>query len=172
MVVFFGSRLYGKVDQVPGIFYVATKFFYLQFVPLIPVGSVLVIDGSEHDEGYQGVAIGLSGKSIVFTYLRLIFLLGGVIVGIVGVVELISALDNRGKGSLMEAISWLAFCPLMLVAWWFSYRWSRAGEARALRLAQLAGIPPEIIVEHYELPAQHYDDSRNLDDPEHEIPLR
>ena len=190
MVVFYGTRLYGKVDQVPGVFYVATRFVYLQFIPLFPVGSVLIIDGTESDEGYSGAALGLSGKSILFTYLRLILLLGGIIVGIVGVVELISALDNQGRGSIWEAASWLGFCPLMLAAWWFSYRWSHAGEARALMLAQLAGIPPEVIVEHFapsgqppatherlpevepadELRPQSYDDPRSIDDQDREHP--
>jgi hypothetical protein len=172
MVVVFGTRLYGKVDQVPGVFYVATRFFHVQFVPLLPVGSVLIIDGTESDGNYTGASIGLSGKSVLFAYLRLLLFLGGIITGIVGVVALFSALDN--KASMVQAISFLVLGPVMLVMWWFSYRWAYASEARALRLAQLAGIPPEVIVEHFAPSGQvQAGDEQIMDvEPAHESNLR
>jgi hypothetical protein len=91
--------------------------------------------------------LGLSGKSVLFAYLRLIFLLGGIIAGIVGVVVLIEAMDL--KASYLDAAFWLVMFPILLVSWWFSYSWSRADEARALRLAEAAGINPEVIVEAF-----------------------
>ena len=36
MVFVFGSRLYGKVDEVPGIGHVATKFAHFDYMPLVP----------------------------------------------------------------------------------------------------------------------------------------
>jgi hypothetical protein len=40
--IVWGTRMMGKVDAVPGVGHVATKFFYLQYVPLIPVETYLV----------------------------------------------------------------------------------------------------------------------------------
>jgi hypothetical protein len=39
--------LYGKVDQVPGLFFVATRFFDVQFIPLVPLESFLVFEEVE-----------------------------------------------------------------------------------------------------------------------------
>src|SRR5216684_327977 len=88
MIFFFGSRNYGKVDHVPGLFYLSTQFFYLQFVPLIPTGTHLIIDGSEQGDGFRGVKVGLSGKSVFFAYLRAICMLGGIAAIILGFVEM------------------------------------------------------------------------------------
>jgi hypothetical protein len=148
MIVVFGTRMYGKVDQVPGVFYVATRFFHIQFVPLIPVGSFLVIDGSESDDNFQGVSVGLSIKSVFFAWLRAFLLLGGIIIGIIGVIALLAE-GKKGGFDLLEAIAMIAACPVMLVGWWFSYRLAYAGPERALRLAHRAGIPPEVIVEAF-----------------------
>ncbi len=37
-----GERLYGYVDRVPGLGYVATQFFHFNFVPIFPMGSYAV----------------------------------------------------------------------------------------------------------------------------------
>jgi hypothetical protein len=39
MIIVWGSRLYGKVDAVPGLFHVATRFGHIWYLPLIPMGS-------------------------------------------------------------------------------------------------------------------------------------
>ena len=48
-----GSRLFGKVDVVPGAFHVATRFWHVNFLPLIPVGSFVVLPG-----GARGFELG------------------------------------------------------------------------------------------------------------------
>ena len=74
----FGTRHFGKVSIVPNLFYVATKFFHINFVPLIPLGSSVIIANSErHESGNkklfssQNKSI-LSWKSFFMAYLRLI----------------------------------------------------------------------------------------------------
>jgi hypothetical protein len=74
MVVVYGTGLYGRVDTVPGAFSVATKFFHIFWVPLLPLGSHIVVD--ETDDGWQGVPIELCGRSVLAAYLR-----GGLIGG-------------------------------------------------------------------------------------------
>jgi hypothetical protein len=78
MIIIHGTRLYGKVDQVPGLFFIATSFFYLQFIPLFPLGSFLVLEGTTKEGGgFSGRKLGWSGKSIFFAYFRLALFIGG-----------------------------------------------------------------------------------------------
>lgn len=51
MIVVFGSTLYGRVESVPGVCHVATRFLHFFFVPLFPTGSWLVVHERERAEG-------------------------------------------------------------------------------------------------------------------------
>ena len=44
MVVFFGTTVYGQADVVDKRFSVATKFFHIFYVPVLPMGTQLVFD--------------------------------------------------------------------------------------------------------------------------------
>jgi len=81
---FFGDNYYGKVDRVPGLFFVRTRFLHVWFVPLVPRESYLFFDGPPYG-GYAGIRIRLNWKSVFVAWLRgfLVFLavmllLGGV----------------------------------------------------------------------------------------------
>jgi hypothetical protein len=142
MIVVHGSQLYGKVDQVPGLFYVATKFFYLQFIPLIPLKSYVVPEDAKA-KGMDGVPIRLSGKSILFTWLRTALILGGGVLAVIAIIEAIEAFDQRGtwiNGAVYGLWSAILFYLLRL-----SYRFSYARLTRAQELALAAGIPLEAL---------------------------
>src|SRR4051812_50211547 len=84
MIYIFGSRLYGKVDQVPGVFHVATKFGHLNFIPLIPMESYIVL--STQGKQFSGVRIPMSGKSVLVTWGRALSVVAaavGVIVSLI-----------------------------------------------------------------------------------------
>jgi len=70
MIVFYGTRLYGKVDQLDdtGI-HVATKFFHIYWIPLIPTASTLIL--SKTDDGWNGLPIPFSFKSLLAAWGRL-----------------------------------------------------------------------------------------------------
>lgn len=76
MILVWGSRLYGKVDEVPGVFYVATKFGHLWYLPLIPLGSHVVF--REHEDGWDGLPISMSTKSVLVAWTRAALVLGGI----------------------------------------------------------------------------------------------
>ena len=80
MMIVWGSRLYGKVDVVPGLFHVATKFGHINYFPLIPRMSFVVLrqDGDQ----WQGVPIPLNFKSVVFAWLRAGLLVATIIAAI------------------------------------------------------------------------------------------
>jgi hypothetical protein len=65
-----GQRLCGKVDRVPGFFYVSTKFFHVDYMPLFPMGSYLVFEGTERGEQFRGEKIRVSWKSVLTGLLR------------------------------------------------------------------------------------------------------
>lgn len=65
-----GEQFYGYVDRVPGLCYVATRFWHFNFVPLIPLGSFLVVEGSKTEQGFQGRPIGWNAKSLLLGYFR------------------------------------------------------------------------------------------------------
>jgi hypothetical protein len=69
-VLIFGERLGGKVDRVPGLFYVGTMFFHVDYVPLIPLRSYIIFQGTEQGEAFQGKQIKLSSRSVLAGLLR------------------------------------------------------------------------------------------------------
>jgi hypothetical protein len=80
MIIYYGTRLFGKVDQIDGTdIHVATKFFHIWFIPLIPLGSTLVL--SKTDDGWRGLPHPFSFKSLLVTWGRLACL-PGVAIGI------------------------------------------------------------------------------------------
>jgi hypothetical protein len=69
MVIIWGQRMYGRVDRFAGS-HVATRFFHLYYVPLIPLSSWLVL--AEHDEGrFQGIQVPLQLRSVMLAWTRL-----------------------------------------------------------------------------------------------------
>lgn len=58
----------GETDSVPGVFYVATRFFHVQYLPLVAEKSYLVLPAL----GNRAVEIPLSQKSIGVAWLRVI----------------------------------------------------------------------------------------------------
>ena len=137
MIVIWGSGVYGKVDEVPRLFHVATRFGHLYYVPLIPLGSVAVLENSA--DGFQGVNIPLSGKSVIFAWLRAILVVGAIAGTIYGLVQL-----SEGHGS--EGFGFLIGAAVALGGWVYSKKArgiNRASYARAVQLGELLGISEE-----------------------------
>ena len=138
MIYIFGTKTYGKVDHLPGLFYVSTTFFHLNFVPLFPTGSYLIIDDGKE----RGMKIGMSGKSIAFAWLRALALAGGVALIGFGVFELAESL-------LPPALIMILVGILGVLFFFLSYKLARPGPRRALRIAGQAGIAPEILARYF-----------------------
>ena len=135
-MIVFGTRMYGKVDQVPGLFHLATEFFHMQFVPLGPVRSYLMLDGP----GNQAIRVGLSGKSILFAYLRA-FIVVACIVALFWGLE-----HHREPNGLLIAMTIAVLCVPLFFS---TYLLSRPSPLRAFRLATQAGLPMGMLADHY-----------------------
>lgn len=138
-MIIFGTRLYGKVDEVPGLFHVSTQFFHIDFLPLIPTGSYAVF--SEEGSGWRGANIGLSGKSVLVAWVRA----ACVIAVIAGVVFGIMAMGDRGgpAAGIMIALVLGGGGIAGFVATKKIPQLTHASYERALEIAAKAGINEE-----------------------------
>ena len=132
-MIIWGTRLFGKVDEVPGLFHVATSFFHIWYVPLVPLGSHLVFE--QTGEGWQGVPVGLSLKSVTVAWVRGFAAAGAIVFAILGLTE-----GSGWNQSLMRALVCAAL--FALVKLYKGFR--RASYERVIELAAEAGLPPEI----------------------------
>jgi hypothetical protein len=118
-----GTRLFGKVDVVPELGHVATKFFHINLVALFPIESYFVV--VQDSEGWVGVPIPTSGKSVAAALIRTTLLALGVVLLCFG----------GGEGSAWAVWAGLA-CMVVSVASNFMFK--KANAARARELTELA----------------------------------
>ena len=130
-----GERPYGKCDVVPELFYVATWFTHINYLPLTPLETRLVL--GQQGETYRVIAMRLSIKSIFWAWSRTVS--GGVAI-IAGISALGSWVasphpDASGVQALVTAISGMYFAFAMLYP-----RRRMPSYARACKLAEIAGL--------------------------------
>lgn len=136
-MIIYGSRLFGKVDEVPGLGHVATKFGHINYLPLIPLQGWLV--AAQDGNSWSGQPIRMSGKSVLVAYARaafVLFTIGCAIAALAG-------FGNEGAAGTVGPGVVAALCVGGLIA---SYKWSwvtRASPERALELATEAGVGEE-----------------------------
>jgi hypothetical protein len=142
----FGTSLYGKVDVVPGLGFVSTKFFHVMLLPIVPLGCWFVEEGSEgKDEhgnyGWRGVNLPFNVKSVLFAYGRVWALVGS---GVLALIAIPGLAPTAAKGWLAGIGS--ACC---LAAVYLSYRFNRASLPRAVELGEIVGVPADEVKERY-----------------------
>lgn len=86
MYICWGTKPYGTCDNVPGLFHVATWFFHVNYLPLFPTASHIVL-GKSGDQ-YHVIKIPLSVKSILLAWCRTALFLAGTVVTLLAVVAL------------------------------------------------------------------------------------
>lgn len=77
-MIVWGTKLYGKVDEIEGVGFVATQFWHLMWIPLVPLDSYFVTHEERHR--FEGASLGLSTKSVIVGYTRVfsvLFVLAG-----------------------------------------------------------------------------------------------
>jgi hypothetical protein len=133
---FHGTELLGKTDRVPGLMYVATQFDHLNLFPLFPKQTYVVVEGTEKETGFHGVAIRRSWKSLFLAYVRGVCWLLILGYSFVFAVEIIRSNEPHWGYLLIPAV---AVVPLAASYTRFAYR---ASPQRALWLAAQIGINP------------------------------
>jgi hypothetical protein len=138
MIFIWGARLYGKVDEVPGMFHVATKFGHLWYIPLIPMSSHIIVEKS--GSGWRGKPVGMSGKSILVAWLRGagIFCMLGSAFGTV-----VALGDRSGPSAALVPVGIFAV-SLFVTVFAFAYKGFRhASYERAVALGHELGLSDE-----------------------------
>ncbi len=137
MVIISGTRMAGKVDVVPRIGYVSTRFFHLYYVPLIPLQSYLVF--SEEGDEINGVLLPFQPKSILVGWLRgasWLALIAAPVIAMLGIG------DKHPEVAAISLAVWvLAALLLPTLHYWPAVR--EASYERAIQLANHAGLSPE-----------------------------
>jgi hypothetical protein len=134
-MIVFGVRLFGKAEIVPGVFFIATRFFHICFIPLIPMQSfVILADG-------EGAALpGLYWGSVSMAWLRGLLLAGAVVLAVMAW----NKLEAQAPFSQAQPISLLA---LGCVAGFFaSYRLARATSQSLDALRRVDGMPTSALL--------------------------
>jgi hypothetical protein len=143
MIIIHGESRYGKVDHVPGLFYVTTSFFHLWFFPLIPLRSYILVAGTS---GQKGVSMGLSVKSVLTGWARALLFIAtsaALVFAIINCWDFF--LSPRPNVSAPTFLSWIGLTGVLFLVLWLTYRLASPSYARALRLGSRLGIPAKVI---------------------------
>jgi hypothetical protein len=140
MSLHFGTKLMGKVDEVPRMGYVSTQFFHVNYLPIIPTGTYFVLE--ESGDNFRGVTLPLSFKSILVAWLRAILFLAFIVAVFVAI---IAAADEKMERAIGAGVGGV----FAVVAFWCSYYIpliSRASYQRAMDLAGRIGLNEEAVL--------------------------
>lgn len=137
-----GTILYGRCDQIQNVGHVAQKFFHVGYSPLIPLGSVFVLE----DE--RVVKIPFSIKAMLFGYLRATLVWGMGLVAMIAFFALsANATINLPSGPMVltntigyEAIGAGVGLVLVLVLTYVLARPSKNREDRLMQFLRDAGV--------------------------------
>ena len=147
-----GEHMYGVVDQVPGVMHVATRILHFNFVPLVPLGSVVAVDKRISGEPIY-VKTRFNLKSVVFAFLRLALLWGSI--GLVMFSIIVFDLEQNGLKKnpppwFQSVALWMGGMALVgFFSWWWTHRLTYANYARAIALADAVGMDRELVDESF-----------------------
>jgi hypothetical protein len=146
MLVILGTSQYGKVDRVPNLCHVSTRFFHINYLPLIPLESYIVLAGSEEGSNFRGVRISLSPKSVLFGWARAALILTALVAVPVGVGTAVEFFNQAPANRSVEAAAtpW-AVLAAAVFAYWLTHRFAAAGYDRALDLGRQLGLDPAVV---------------------------
>lgn len=143
-MIFFGDDYFGKVDGVPGFFYVKTRFLHIWWIPLIPRESYLFLDQPDASGHFGALPIPRLWKSIWFAWgrtclvcLAIIFLFAGGAIWAAPIKE-----SERLRVIAFTTVVWFIAFLFCCLLFWLG-RYSTASQARAIELGRLLGLSPE-----------------------------
>jgi hypothetical protein len=148
MFVHVGQGYFGAVDQMPGGYYVVTRCWHVNFVPIPGFQSYLVTEGHHAKGRFAAVKIPLNGKSIWYAYIRM-FLGYNTLIWPIVALGFFCMWKNGVMPELAPMLILVAVSVLCPLSWWLSHRVSRASPLRALKIGLSAGFGPEVIAQQY-----------------------
>ncbi len=141
MIIIWGSSLYGKVDEIPGLGHVATKMGHLYYVPLIPMGSNFVTH--QTSDGWQGASIGFSIKSVLMAWVRAF----SIVAAIAGLISCISIFTDDTIPVMTKVLSVAWVIAAIAVFFVTGSAWARtATYERACNISRELGFDARLQV--------------------------
>ncbi len=134
-----GDNYYGKVDHVPGLFFVKTRFLHIYWIPFVPRHSYLMWDDPANP--YRGIRIPLCWRSVFKGWLWAypfvaLFALFGVFIGLG---------PERPNNKVVAWIILAGVVSAMVGLYWLVLRRARVTPARAAAVGQMLGIPTLVV---------------------------
>jgi hypothetical protein len=140
---------FGRVDSVPGLFHVETRFLHIWWFPVIPLDSHVFLDARYSFHGHRRQRIPMRWKSVWVAWSRAFSLLAVFALICAGAMCLaLEPSDARLHPGVLAIWTW----SLALLAggfYWWSYSWESASLTRALNLAERVGLAPEEVKTHF-----------------------
>jgi hypothetical protein len=120
--------MYGRVDKFAGS-HIATRFFHIYYLPLIPLSSWLVLE--EHGEGnFTGIEVRMQLRSVMAAWLRVF----ATMAFLGSLVSIFAVLDSASVATALGAL-----VPTALLGALVGYSWLRLGKLSASdRAARIA----------------------------------
>jgi hypothetical protein len=143
MIIYGINRLYGRTDRIPGLLFVGTAFFHLFFIPIIPMGSYLVMVKDDEFDSFRGIKIPFSIKSWLYGWGRAAALLTLPIVAwgfYAAYTTNIYSDSTYTHWSLSPGWNGFLAVGIAIAAWWIMRKTSVASEARQAELMRIAGL--------------------------------
>ncbi len=141
IIIPYGTLYYGKVDQVSDVLYVATLFFHIGFIPLIPLKTFVLFDKKSKYQHLGGVRIRINLKSVFVGYMRAIFMVLGIIGILYGIaLFLIPEFWGYTSSAIEEVLPYFIGGVVCILLYALSFELFRASDTRAKQLKHLVGI--------------------------------
>lgn len=145
-----GLRLFGKVDRVPGKYHVATRCWHFCYLPLIPLGTYLVLH--ERTTGmtneFEGVRIPFSFKSYLVAWTRSLLVFPLVMMCVVTILAFTPGPPEGPRKAPFVVVSILLGFALLLFGPYWLPGIGRATRSRAEQLAAYAaGAEPDSLIQ-------------------------
>jgi hypothetical protein len=128
---------FGKCDIVPRECFVATEFQHFAFLPVIPIRTWVIIEGSETSSddctdsfqlSWSGTPIPFSAKSLLLAWIRALMILVMIAAGIYLAFLVLLWID--GRGNLARIAITAAIFGSVYLSYWCSYRFAYASPTR------------------------------------------
>jgi hypothetical protein len=146
-----GDDYFGKVDSVPGLFFVKTRFLHCNCFPLVPRESYLFLDAKTDLSGYCGVKIPFGWKSLGIAWSRAVLAIAiamSLFAG--GVVLFVGTVDGTVHRGIYLGASWSIALILILIMR-LTYKCEPANLKRAVELGHYLGFASEEVERWFSL---------------------
>jgi hypothetical protein len=136
MIVVWGQRLFGRVDRFAGS-HVATRFFHVYYLPLIPLSSWLVLE-EKADGEFLGLQVPLQLRSVLSAWLRLVSVVTVLVAGYHAIDHI-----NSPSSTIGDGVGWAALAGFAVAFLGYAFlslgKLSRAEKAARVVYSEYTG---------------------------------